>query len=384
MTGSGAAFTTKTNKAKRTVLIIVIAVLALALAALVASVLILGNKQNVADAASIPSSPSPTPEPSPLTPAEALLAGSSDPNACAISFILDTASSDELEPQLQSTGTLYTGLPIPKREGQIFAGWYETAEGANALDRASRIGGGALTECEQQQRTLYGAWVTPEQFEAENTSVPILMYHQFTEKPEGEDHWLASNYAYIGDFADHMAYLNEENFYLPTWDELSAFIDRELYLPQQSAIVTDDDADQSWFDLAVPEVHKNGILTTSFMVTKYRQDPAPSPYVLRRSHSHDMHEAGANGQGRIVNWSVDEITADLKASIAVVDGVSEVFCYPFGHYNDTAKAALSANGFEIAVTTEYGYVTPGMDKLELPRVRINHGYGVETFKNLVG
>ena len=79
-------------------------------------------------------------------------------------------------------------------------------------------------------------------------------------------------------------------------------------------IITDDDADQTWFDLAAPVVDKYKLLTTSFMITAYRQDPPPNAYVLRRSHTHDMHQAGANGQGRIVNWSVPEIVADMEAS----------------------------------------------------------------------
>ena len=44
------------------------------------------------------------------------------------------------------------------------------------------------------------------------------------------------------------------------------------------------------------------------------QDPPPNPYVLRRSHTYDMHRAGDDGQGRIVNLSVREIVADMETS----------------------------------------------------------------------
>lgn len=180
-----------------------------------------------------------------------------------------------------------------------------------------------------------------------------------------------------------MNHIATTGFYLPTWDELSAFIDGRLFLPTHSVIVTDDDADQTWFDLAVPVVDKYKVLATSFMITAYRQDPAPSPYVLRRSHTHDMHQAGANGDGRIVNWSVPEIVADMEASAGVL-GVKEVMAYPFGHYNETAKEGLRQAGFEMGRTIEPGYVTIGTDKLALPVVRINYGMGLDAVINLIG
>jgi hypothetical protein len=119
------------------------------------------------------------------------------------------------------------------------------------------------------------------------------------------------------------------------------------------------------------------------MITAYRQDPPPNPYVLRRSHTHDMHQAGANGQGRIVNWSVEEIAADMEASAAVL-GVKEVVAYPFGHHNDTAKEGLRAAGFEMARTIEQGYVTIGTDKLAMPTIRINYGMGLDALVGLIG
>ena len=324
--------------------------------------------------------PSPTPTPTPLTPEEELLAATDDPAACAVSFAGDEISA---APMLQTAGTLYAALPIPDREGYAFAGWYSTAEDAASRAVPARVNGSELVACEDRRVTLHGAWMTAEENVAAATRVPILMYHQFTERPEGEDHWLRGNYAYIGDFDAHMNHIATTGFYLPTWDELSAFIDGRLWLPERSVIVTDDDADQTWFDLAVPVVDRYGVLSTSFMVTAYQQDPAPSPYVLRRSHTHDMHQAGDDGQGRIVNWGIPEIIADMQASADVL-GVKEVVAYPFGHYNDTAKEALRQGGWEMARTIEPGTVAIGTDKLALPVIRIDYGMGLDSLVSLIG
>lgn len=339
--------------------------------------------QRTTDAAPAPTpsvTPTPTPTPTPLTPSQALLATTDDPDACAVSFQGDGIAD---APQLQTQGALYSGLPVPARDGLVFAGWYATPADAASFAIPGRINGSELVACTDQEITLYGGWKTPDENVAEDARIPILMYHQFTTKPEGESGWLRGNYAYIGDFDAHMNHIATTGFYLPTWDELSAFIDGRLWLPTHSVIITDDDADQTWFDLAAPVVDKYKVLTTSFMITAYRQDPPPNAYVLRRSHTHDMHRAGANGDGLMVNLSAEEIAADMETSAQVL-GVKEVMAYPFGHYNETSKEGLRMAGFEMARTIEPGYVTIGTDKLALPVARINYGMGLDALINLIG
>ena len=351
---------------------------AIALVAVVAVAAVVLTPQATAEAA--PPRRAATPAPVPLTPSEALLAETDDPLACAVTF---SGDGIELEPMLQQQGGLYAGLPIPAQDSRVFAGWYATAEDAEVFDVASRINGSRVVECAEQQRELFAAWKTPEENAAEDAGIPILMYHQFTTRPEGEDGWLRGNYAYIGDFDAHMQHIATTGFYMPTWDELSAFIDGRLFLPSRSVIITDDDADQTWFDLAVPVVERHQVLTTSFMVTAYRQDPPPSVYVLRRSHTHDMHQAGDNGRGRMENWSADEIAADLNTSGDIL-GVREVIAYPFGHHNDTAKQGVALAGYEMARTIEPGVVRIGTDKLALPVVRIDYGMGLDALVSRIG
>ncbi|MEU4017278.1 polysaccharide deacetylase family protein [Microbacterium sp. NPDC028030] len=316
----------------------------------------------------------------PLTPAQQLVADADDPRACAVTFVGDGAPT---APVLQWQEALYQGLPIPQLEGRVFAGWYASAADAGAFAVDGRVNGADLVICDDQQVELFAAWKTPEENAADGVRVPILMYHQFTADPDGEQGWLRGNYAYIGDFDAQMTHIATTGFYLPTWDELSAFIDGRLSLPARSVIITDDDADQTWFDLAVPVVDEHRLLATSFMVTAYRSDPAPSIYVLRRSHTHDMHQAGDNGKGRMVNWTAEQIAADLSVSGDTL-GVREVIAYPFGHYDDRAKQGVAAAGFELARTIEPGYVTVGTDKLALPVVRIDYGMGLDELVSRIG
>ncbi|MFV0319830.1 MAG: xylanase [Microbacterium sp.] len=322
----------------------------------------------------------PTPTPTPLTPEEQLLASTTDPLACAVSFEGPGLSVD---PVLVTEEQRFPALPIPQAEGQVFSGWYATAADAEARSTPARVNGSRLADCTDRRLVLHGDWTTPQLLAEENAGVPILMYHQFTTKPEGEDNWLRLNFVYIEDFAAHLQYIKDAGFYLPTWDELSAFIDGRLYLPGHSVIITDDDADPTWFDLAAPLVAERQLIATSFDITV---DGAPeqNPFILRRSHTDDMHRAGDNGQGRMVNLSPEEIAAEMEVSAAKLDGAKEVMAYPFGHYDERSKEGLRLAGFELARTIEPGYVRVGTDKLALPIVRINYGMDVGALQNLIG
>lgn len=284
----------------------------------------------------------PVPEQTPETQpdaAEELLANAPDPEVCAVSFMGDGIDH---QPVLETRGTLFQNLPILKRDGLVFAGWYSTAEAADSLDHTQRLNGAKTVDCDDRRLMLYAAWVSPERNVGENAQIPILMYHWFTTNPEGEDHWLKGNFVFVDDFESHLEYIAAERFYLPTWPELDAFIDGDLFLPDKSVIVTDDDAKQSWLDLAAPLVEKYQVMTTSFVIGVKGAGPELSQWVLKRSHTFDMHSAGADGQGRIVNWSADEIAEDLNESAKVLGGAKEVLAYPFGHTTTTPRKRDSA------------------------------------------
>ncbi|HEX5729115.1 xylanase [Microbacterium sp.] len=361
----------------------------LLIAGIVTTVSVLAATRGAQDATAgpSPSAPAPAVTPSPATPADpsspaqALLASTDDPEACAVTFEGEGISA---EPALQKQGVLYADLPVPQRDGMVFAGWYATPEDASAFAVPGRVNGSEPVACTDRETTLYGSWKTPDENAAEDARIPILMYHQFTARPEGEDGWLRGNYAYIGDFEAHMEHIASTGFYLPTWDELSAFIDGRLYLPSHSVIITDDDCDITWLEMGMPIVIEKELLSTAFCITIDGTGPSPSMYVQQRSHTHNMHTAGANGQGRIVNWTAEEIAADMETSAAVLGGVKQVMAYPFGHYNDTAKEGLREAGFEMARTIEPGYVTIGTDKLAMPTIRINYGMGLDSLVGLIG
>lgn len=92
--------------------------------------------------------------------------------------------------------------------------------------------------------------------------LPVLMYHFFYDK--SKDSGKDGNWIEISNFEEQMKYLAENDFYFPTWEQVENYIDGKQELPEKSIVITVDDGDPSFFELAVPIIQKYKIPTTSF------------------------------------------------------------------------------------------------------------------------
>lgn len=208
--------------------------------------------------------------------------------------------------------------------------------------------------------------------------LPVLMYHFFYDK--SKDSGKDGNWIEISNFEEQMKYLSENNFYFPTWEQVENYIDGSQELPEKSIVITVDDGDPSFFELAVPIIQKYKIPVTSFVITYWYGDRAndKQKYVDYESHSYDMHKAGKNGKGVMLSWDYDKIKDDVLLSSEVLGGAN-IFCYPFGQYNDLDMKVLKENGYKLAFTTKAGRVKKSSSKYELPRVRISGNTSLSEF-----
>lgn len=215
--------------------------------------------------------------------------------------------------------------------------------------------------------------------------LPVLMYHFFYDAKKGEK-GPDNNWMEVSAFEQQMKYLSDNNFYFPSWKEVEDYIDGKISLPTKSVVVTIDDGDQTYIKYAIPIIEKYNVKATSFVVTSWNGDWLPKTYRSShmdfQSHSHDMHRSGTNGKGRFVNLSYKEALEDVKKSKDIIENCT-VFCYPFGHYNDTAIKSLKDAGYKLAFTTKGGRVYKGSKKFELPRVRMSKGITMSAFKEAV-
>ena len=214
--------------------------------------------------------------------------------------------------------------------------------------------------------------------------VPILMYHYFYDSSAKTDEKINDNYVEIKNFEKQMKYLHDNNYYFPSWKELADYIDGKINLPEKSVIVTCDDGHKSFFDLAIPILNKYNIKATGFIITsKPSAQKIPkykSENIIFESHTHDMHKAGCTGgRGGLFRCiSHDKGVADLKESIRIT-GSNDVIAYPFGDITANTLSITKDAGFKIGVTIKYGRAKKGMDKLQLPRVRVSKGTSINSF-----
>lgn len=219
------------------------------------------------------------------------------------------------------------------------------------------------------------------------TGLPVLMYHFFYDASKGEK-GKDANWMEISDFDAQMKYLADNNFYFPTWEEVAGYVNGTTTLPEKSIVVTIDDGDVSFINYAIPVIEKYNVRATSFAITSWNGEwmagrfNFPGSHLNVQSHSHDSHRSGANGRGRLVNMTYAEALEDVSKSRDLLGGAT-VFCYPFGHYNDTAIQALKDANFKLAFTTAGGRVYPGSNPYALPRVRMSRGISLQDFVNKV-
>ena len=213
------------------------------------------------------------------------------------------------------------------------------------------------------------------------SGVPVLMYHFFYD-PSKEDHSGDGNWMDIVTFEEEVKYLVDNDYYFPTWQEVIDYLDGKITLPEKSVVITADDSDPSFFTYAVPIIQKYDVYATSFVIGYYYGGPMdPIDNIYYESHTYDMHRAGCSGMGHggILNCiDHDSGVADLKRSIEVI-GDNKAIAYPFGDVNENTKTITRDAGIQLGFTTAWGRIRPGMDKLELPRIRVSGGISIDSF-----
>ena len=217
--------------------------------------------------------------------------------------------------------------------------------------------------------------------------VPVLMYHYFYDASKGET-GKNSNWMEISAFEEQMKYLSDNGYYFPSWTELADFVDGKITLPKKSIVVTADDGHSSFFELAVPVVNKYNVKITGFVITNRTGAGTINAYksdkVNFQTHTHDMHKGGCSGGHgglfRCINY--DKGVNDLTTSVNIL-GSRDAIAYPFGDVTDNVINVTKAVGVKLGFTTKYGKVYKGMDKLQLPRVRMSKGVSLKGFINAI-
>ncbi|MCS7462786.1 polysaccharide deacetylase family protein [Paenibacillus doosanensis] len=210
-----------------------------------------------------------------------------------------------------------------------------------------------------------------EQKPAAPPRIPVLNYHSITVDP--------GNRATITPekFAAQMNYLKDNEYTTLTLRQFADIMEGREEAPDKAVLLTFDDGYADNYEHALPLLQELDFHATLFMSPGMTDDG----YFLDWDQVKEMHEAGWDIQPHGMthphlpllkaNDQLNEI-AEAKRQIEERLGTTaDVFCYPYGEWNQTTLKLLKEHHFRYAFTIEQGVTTPEQDQLKLKRIFVN-------------
>ncbi len=243
----------------------------------------------------------------------------------------------------------------------------------------------------------------------QGVTLPILMYHQISEKPQKWGKYVVSPRELEAD----LRLIRARGFTPITVSELRAAFRGEAELPEKPVMITFDDGNRSDYVYAFPLAKKYGMKMISSPVASYSEqysalddrnvDYAHLTWAEMRemqasglfefqNHSYDLHRFDVNRKGCLKRRGETEasyrslLLADFEKSQAlfVENGLPAPICftYPFGSTNALLLQYVKERGFSATLGT-YEHVNhlTGDSLFDLGRFNRPHGYDIRRILN---
>jgi peptidoglycan/xylan/chitin deacetylase (PgdA/CDA1 family) len=220
----------------------------------------------------------------------------------------------------------------------------------------------------------------------EVASLPILMYHHVRDLPPNiSDPFLRDLTVAASIFRQQLDYLATNHVQTIALDDLMANLQTGQALPPRSVVLTFDDGYDDNYLYAYPLLRERGMKATFFIITNLVARPGYMTW-------EQLREMELNGMS-IESHTIDHLdlsiisVADLNWQLAESRRVLELnllrpvrfLAYPSGRFSPRVLTAMRANGYEAAVTTNYGLRQSRTAPFELTRVRVK---GADTLASL--
>lgn len=116
-------------------------------------------------------------------------------------------------------------------------------------------------------------------------SIPVLLYHGVTEKPDGEN-------VTIDQFRAHLITLKKAGYTTVTLDQFQKFNKGEIELPQKSFLLTFDDGRKDSFYNVDPILESLNYTAVSYIITTHSISDQNSSYYLNKNEIKAMQKTG--------------------------------------------------------------------------------------------
>ncbi len=233
-----------------------------------------------------------------------------------------------------------------------------------------------------------------------NPKIAVLCYHNIATQDEKNNFPDESDWTITTDnFKEQLDYLKNNNYKTLTMDEFYRWKNKELNLPYKSVLITFDDGFLSNYEYAFKLLKEYNMNATVFVVGSFIENSTQNtwdgniktymtkdilnnieleyPNIEIYSHSYNLHYQGAiNQDENILEDDINNFNTFYKNT--------DIFCYPFGQYNEKIKNVLKDNNFKLAF--KYGpskndYKKAGRidNNFEIPRLNVSHGMSIFKF-----
>jgi peptidoglycan/xylan/chitin deacetylase (PgdA/CDA1 family) len=233
-----------------------------------------------------------------------------------------------------------------------------------------------------------------------NPKIAVLCYHNIATEAEKQNYpdeadWIITTQ----NFKEQLDYLKKNNYKTLTMDEFYKWKTGLLDLPYKSVLITFDDGFLSNYEYAFKLLKEYNMNATVFVVGSFIENSTNNiwegnvktymtkdilsniekeyPNIEIYSHSYNLHYQGAINQDKnVLAQDINKFNNFYKET--------NVYCYPFGQYNDNMKNALKECGYKLAFKygpnkNDYKKASRNDDAFEIPRLNVSHGMNIFKF-----
>ncbi len=204
-----------------------------------------------------------------------------------------------------------------------------------------------------------------------NISIPVLYYHSIANVP--------GNTAVLHPdrFAEQVEYLVQEGYQALTLNDFFKVLENKMPSPPKPVLLTFDDGYIDNYTTVMPLLKKYNMPATLFLSTGLVE----TERYLNWDQVKELAKSGWDIQPHSITHSrlymltpekqYEEIIESRRAIEENLGTIADVYCYPYGEFNQTTLNILKQNNFRYAFTIMYGRTTPDQDPLQLRRVFVS-------------
>lgn len=211
------------------------------------------------------------------------------------------------------------------------------------------------------------------------TELPIAMYHQLTKSESRAGKYVLT----VEQFEKDLQFLKRNGYETVTVNQLIAFSEGEVDLPEKAIMITFDDGCETLYSYALPLLKEYGFTAVGFAVGALTdsytelddhnlnysclnwneiEEMCDGGIVDIQSHSYDLHKntADRSGAKKKKGETFEQYREFLSADAAIMKermmkytGKEPLaFAYPFGSYSPESAEILAKCGIKMAFTCE--------------------------------